>query len=98
MGADAVLNDLWGDVLATRGDDEVLLATGDAQIAVGVKFADVAGAEPALGIEVLLGGLVVAPVALEDDVALDQDLAVVLDADCGSGRLTVAAAVVSVRP
>src|SRR3546814_9729893 len=38
------------DVLAARGDDDVLLAVGDLEEAVGIELADVAGVEPALGV------------------------------------------------
>ena len=51
------LDRLRRDVLAARGLDQVLLAVGDAQEAVGVELADVAGAEPAVGVE-RLGGRV----------------------------------------
>ena len=43
-----VLDVLRRDVLAAGGDDDVLLAVGDAEEAVGVELADVAGAEPAV--------------------------------------------------
>ena len=39
------------DVLAARGDDELLLAVDDLQVAVVVELADVAGVEPAVGVE-----------------------------------------------
>ena len=76
-----------GDVLAARGDDELLLAAGDAQEALVVQRAEVAGVQPAVGVERLLGRCLVLPVAAEDDLAAEQDLAVVGDpgGDAGQG-------------
>ena len=68
------------DVLAAGGDDDVLLAAGDREIAVFVELADVAGVKPAVD-DRLPGGLLVLVVALEDVRALDEDLAVVGDLD-----------------
>ena len=56
------------------------------RIAVVVELAEVAGVEPAVGVERLGGGLLVVPVAGEDDVARDQDLAVVGDPDGHAGQ------------
>src|SRR4051794_6844243 len=53
------------DVLAARGDDDVLLAAGDREVAVGVDLPDVAGVEPAV-LQRLPGRLLVLVVALED--------------------------------
>jgi hypothetical protein len=44
------------DVLAAGGDDEVLLAARDRQVAVGVELAEVAGVQPAAGAERLARG------------------------------------------
>jgi hypothetical protein len=44
------------DVLAPGRDDDVLHAVGDAEVPVGVDRADVAGVQPALGVD-RLGGL-----------------------------------------
>ena len=66
------------DVLAARGDDDVLLATGDVEEAVLVEPAEVPGVEPAV-LERLAGGGLVLVVALEDVRALDQHLAVLGD-------------------
>ena len=41
-------NELRGDVLAAGGDDQLLAAASDAQVAFAVKVADVAGVEPAV--------------------------------------------------
>ena len=53
------------DVLAAGGDDQVLLAVGDAQEALGVELADVAGVQPAVGVDRLGGGALVLAVAVE---------------------------------
>ena len=69
------------DVLAAGGDDELLLAAGDAQEAVVVELADVAGVEPAVARAPRRWPSSLLSVAAEDVAALDQDLAVVGDAD-----------------
>ena len=74
-----------GDVLAAGGDDDVLLAAGDLEEAVGVDLADVAGVEPAVD-ERLAGRLVVLVVALEDVRPAHQDLAVVGDLHLAAGE------------
>jgi hypothetical protein len=69
------------DVLAARRLDQVLLAVGDAQVALVVQLADVAGAEePVLGHDLggLLGQVVV---ATHDRHTLDHDLAVGVELD-----------------
>src|SRR6202000_283316 len=83
LGDQLVLADLRlevrrGDVLAARGDDDVLFAAGDLDEAFGVDLADVAGVEAA-GDDRLGRRLGVLVVPLEDVRALDQDLAVVGD-------------------
>ena len=81
VAAQAVLELGGGDVLASGGDDELLLASGDAQVAVLVEGADVAGAEPAVGGEGLGGGRGVVVVGGEDSDTADLDLLVLTDAD-----------------
>ena len=81
MGAQPVLEHGGRDVLAGRGDDEVLLAPGDREEPLVVEDAEVAGVQPAVLVDHLLGGGLVVPVALEDHVALDEDLAVRRDPD-----------------
>src|SRR5947209_5826661 len=46
---DAPLQDLRGDVLAARSLEQLLLAVGDAQVALRVERAHIAGLEPAVG-------------------------------------------------
>ena len=56
------------DVLAAA-DDHVLLAVGDEEEALVVEVADVAGVEPAVGVDRLGGGLGLVPVAGHEDRA-----------------------------
>ena len=63
VGAQPVLEHRRRDVLAAGGDDELLLAAGDRQEAVVVELAEVAGVEPAVGVDRLGGGGLVVPVA-----------------------------------
>ena len=79
------------DVLALRQLEQVLLAVDDLQPALGVKEANVARVQPAVGIERLGCVLLVLVVAFEDVLAADQDLAArvrqigVLRSRAGSG-------------
>jgi hypothetical protein len=57
-----VLDLRWEDVVTTP-DDHVLLAPGNAQVARLVHTAEVAGEEPARGVEAALGGRLVVEVA-----------------------------------
>ncbi len=66
-------------VLAVGVDDQLLLAVGDPQEALGVDLADVAGVEPPLGVDHLRRLLLHVPVALHDVGALGEDLAVLGD-------------------
>ena len=68
------------DVLAAP-DDHVLLAVGDEEEAVLVEVADVAGVQPAVGVDGLGGGLGLVPVAGHEDRAGDADLAGLADAE-----------------
>ena len=81
MAAQPVLELGGGDVLAAGGDDELLLAPGDTQVAVLVEGADVAGAEPAVCREGLGGGLGVVVVGGEHTQTPHLDLVVLTDAD-----------------
>ena len=73
------------DVLAARGDDELLLAVDDAQVAVVVELADVAGVQPAVGVERLGRALGIVEVAAEDVAAAAEHLAVVGQAQLHAG-------------
>src|SRR5690606_31913512 len=71
-GVDLALHFLRIDVVAA-GDDEVLAAADDVDIAALVDLAEVTGDEEAVVAELGLGLLRIAPVALEDVGALDLD-------------------------
>src|SRR3954453_286496 len=73
-----------GDVLAA-GDDHVLLAVGDREVAALVDRAAVAGVEPA-ALQCLAGGVGVLPVAGEHRVALHQHLTGVAGPHAGAQR------------
>ena len=70
-----LLEDLGGDVLAARGNDELLLASRDAQVTAIVDGSEVAGLEPAVdvGLGSCLGQVVV---ALRHGDAAHEQLAV----------------------
>jgi hypothetical protein len=87
VGAESVLEHGRRDVLAGGRDDDLLLAAGDAQEAVGVELAEVAAVEPAVGERLGRGSRVVV-VAGEDVWALDEHLAVLGDAHCRSVERT----------
>ncbi|MFD1277024.1 hypothetical protein ACFQ51_50170 [Streptomyces kaempferi] len=53
----AGLDPFGGDVAASGGDDEVLLASGDAQVAVVVDLGEVAGVQAALVVDDDAGGV-----------------------------------------
>jgi len=76
--------------LPAGGDDDVLLAAGDRQVAVVVDRTEVASVQPAVldGAEACVGVVVIAG---EDVRSFDEDLAVVGDPqlDAGSARPTV---------
>ncbi len=62
----AVVERLRGDVLARRGDQDVFLAVGDAQVAV-LERADVAGVQPAVLVD-HVGGVVGIVVVTQHDI------------------------------
>ena len=72
-----VFDGLRRDHLAAGGLEQFLLAVGDEEEAVGVEVGDIAGAEPAIGVETLGVGLGFLPVAGEDRGAADEQFAVV---------------------
>ena len=65
------------DVLAAGGDDQLLLAVDDPEVAVVVELADVAGVQPAVVVE-RLGGLLRLVEVAEEDVAAPADHLAVL--------------------
>src|SRR5690348_1956876 len=84
MGEDDVLDLDRGDVLAA-GDDHVLFAVLDGQIAIGSDEAAVAGVEPA-ALQASRGLLGLLPVALEDHVGAGQDLALAVHVEGDADR------------
>ncbi len=84
-GLELALEQLRGDVLAARGLDQVLFAVGDGEEVVLVELADVAGGEPAVGVEHLGSELGLAVVAAHHAAASEQDLSIRLrDLDFGA--------------
>src|SRR5207253_1007112 len=79
VGLERVLQILRSDVLAARGDENVLLAIGDRQEAVLVDVSDVPRAKPPVPRKNLSRGVLVLVVAREVRLALDQHLAVLRD-------------------
>ena len=71
--------------VAARILDEVLLAVGDLDVAVGIDQADVAGVQPAV-LDRRGGCRLVVPVAGHHQLAAHQDLAVLGDADLDVGE------------
>ena len=65
---------LAGIDIEPAGDDHVLFAVHDIDVAVFVRLADIAGVEPAV-LELVCGFLRIVPVALHDGRALDDDFA-----------------------
>src|ERR1035437_1261170 len=80
-----VLEHHRGHILARGGDQDVLLAAGDREVAIFVERAEVTTVEPAILVEHLQGRLVVVPVTREDVATLDEHLAVGRDANRASG-------------
>ena len=76
-GLELLLDVRRGHVLAGGVDDQLLLAVDDPQVAVVVECADVAGGQPAVGVDRLGGALGLVAVAGHHDLAADQHLAVV---------------------
>jgi hypothetical protein len=87
------LLDLAGVDVVAAGDDQLPAAPLDAQVAALVEAAQVAGAEPAVGVEGLGDGLRVAPVAAEHVGAAQQHLSLLAagkaQLDPGRGSPTV---------
>src|SRR5690606_6722824 len=60
-------------------DEHVLLPADDDQTAVGVEFSEVAGVQPAVGVDRFGGRLRIVEIALHHVVAADEDFAVAGD-------------------
>ena len=73
------------DVLTAGGDDQLLLAVDDADVAVAVNGPDVAGVQPTVGVNCLCGLLWLLVVALGDVSAAHQQLAVIREGDLDAG-------------
>ncbi|MCY1413979.1 hypothetical protein D9M71_294170 [compost metagenome] len=84
MRHDHVLDLVRVDVEAGH-DDQVLLAVDDAYIAIRVDHRDIAGLQPALGIQHLGRGIGALPVALHHLRALDAQLAGLAEAQIVAG-------------
>src|SRR5204863_8487105 len=74
-----------GHVLAGGVDDQLLLAVDDGQVPVLVEGADVAGVQPAVGVDRIRGSLGLVAVARHHDLAAHQHLAVVGQAQLDAG-------------
>jgi hypothetical protein len=85
VGLRQVLDRLRRDVLAARGDDDVLLAVGDPQEAAAVDLADVAGVEPPVGVDHLRRRVGLVVVALHHVRTSREDLSVRCDRHLDAG-------------
>ena len=92
-----VFDGLRRDQLAAGGLEQFLLAVGDVEESVVVEVADIAGAEPAFGVEALCVGVGLLPVADKDGRTADEQFAIFgeLELDVGQ-RLADSAHAVTV--
>src|SRR3546814_13264548 len=79
------LDALRCDVVAAGIDDDVLLPVGNADVALRVDLADVAGVQPAVD-DRARRRLRIVPVALHDQLAAYQDFAILGDAHLNAGK------------
>src|SRR6187455_3100959 len=70
------LDPLRRDIVALVVDDDVLLPVGDNDAALLVEVADVAGRQPAVLAKHARGLFRVAPIAVHDELASDDDFAI----------------------
>src|SRR5262249_50408727 len=84
-GLELRLERLRRHLLTAGGDEQIFEPVGDAQEALAVQVADVAGVEPAI-LERGARGLLVPEVALHDAGALGEDLAVGGEAHLRAGH------------
>lgn len=75
--AEHVLDELWRNVFAGGEFEDVFLAVGDFEVAAADEGADVAGVEPAVGLDDLCGVFGVFVVAHHDVGSAGEDFAVV---------------------
>src|SRR5437773_10520079 len=73
--AEQHLFDLAGVDVVAAGDDQLAGAAGDGEIAIGAAPTQVAGVEPAFGVERFGRGLGLLPIAFEDVWTAHLDLA-----------------------
>src|SRR5690606_7518056 len=76
---DRHLDVLRRDVLPTGGDDDVLLAAGDVEVALFVESAEVTRVQPTFGLQRLARGLLVLEVPEEYVRTPEDDLAIIGD-------------------
>ena len=76
-GRNRVLQRCGTDVLSTRGDDDVLFPAGDEDEAIVVDRGQIAGMQPAVGIDHAAVKALAAIVSNEDVGTLDQQLVVI---------------------
>src|SRR5712672_4520306 len=97
-GFEGIFDGLRRYEFASRGLNEIFLAVGDEEIVVGVQVPDVAGVEPAFGVNRFAGCVLIFVVALHHAGALGENFAVVGDANqnVGNGAAGAAAAILRI--
>ena len=86
LGAESGLEILGINIQAGGGDDDVFLAAAEAEIALGVEFAQIAGAQPAT---VFLGTLpqrALLPIARGDIFPADENLSIFGETEFAAGQ------------
>src|SRR5258707_1024318 len=96
-GFEGVFDGLRRDEFASSGLDEIFLAVGDEEIVVGVQVADVAGVEPAFGVNRFAGRVLIFVVALHHAGALGENFTVLRDANQNVGDGAAGAATAILR-
>mmetsp|Transcript_18020 Transcript_18020/g.30698 ORF Transcript_18020/g.30698 Transcript_18020/m.30698 type:complete len:288 (-) Transcript_18020:1245-2108(-) len=74
-GLKVVLDGDWGHVFAARRDDQLLDSPRDLEESLGIQRSEVSAPEVSLGVDALLGRLLILEVAHHDVATLDPDLA-----------------------
>ena len=80
IGANRVFEHCRCHVFTTGRDDEVFFAAGDSQVAIGIKLADITGAEPAIFGECIRICLGIAPILAKSIDAAGENLTIIVDA------------------